>query len=265
VKFPCLAAFGCLKVFLSYASPDRSIADSIALSLRGRGNHVFLDRDDLPAGQSYDEQIERAVKKSRIFVFLISPDSVAEGRYALTELKYARQKWNVPDGHVLPVMVRKTPLPDVPPYLRAVTILEPGGDKVAEVSAAVEEMKKKGRAGWAPRYIASFAILCAIAAAYAYWVTGHPKMVDCKEEAHLRSIEGSTATSIAFVNETDQPIQIYWLGYDGKRTPFGTLAKDQVLAEDTFMTHPWVVTRANGRCKAIYLPSRRRSEVGVAD
>jgi hypothetical protein len=34
----------------------------------------------LPPGGSYDEQIERAVKESDVFVFLISPDSIADGR-----------------------------------------------------------------------------------------------------------------------------------------------------------------------------------------
>jgi hypothetical protein len=67
-----------MHIFLSYASPDKSAAESIAFSLRGRRYKVFLDRDDLPPGQSYDEQIERAVQKSEFFIFLISPDSIVE-------------------------------------------------------------------------------------------------------------------------------------------------------------------------------------------
>jgi len=81
-----------MKIFLSHASEDKSAAESIAFSLRSRGHKVFLDRDDLPPGQSYDQQIERAVKESDILIFLVSPSSVTSGRYTLTELAFARRK-----------------------------------------------------------------------------------------------------------------------------------------------------------------------------
>ena len=64
-----------MDIFLSYASEDKAAAEFITFSLRDRGHTVFLDRDDLPAGESFDHQIERAVNESDIFIFLISPDS----------------------------------------------------------------------------------------------------------------------------------------------------------------------------------------------
>lgn len=132
-----------MDIFLSYASGDKATAESITFSLRDRGHTVFLDRDDLPAGESFDHQIERAVNESDIFIFLISPNSVAEGRYTLTELKFARHKWRSPNNRVLPVMARKTPLAQVPTYLKAITILEPNGNVAAETSAAVDEMRPR--------------------------------------------------------------------------------------------------------------------------
>jgi hypothetical protein len=136
-----------MNIFLAYASPDKATAESVAFSLRGRGHNVFLDRDDLPSGGSYDQQIERAIKGCDIFVFLISPDSVAEGRYTLAELAFARKKWLHPDGRVLPIMARKTPLEQVPPYLKAVTILEPAGNIAAETGAAVDAMFNRSALG----------------------------------------------------------------------------------------------------------------------
>ena len=133
-----------IKIFLTYASEDRTIAESITFSLRERGYTVFLDRDDLPPGESFNKQIERAINNCGILVFLISPDSVADGRYTLTELSFARHKWPSPDNRVLPVMVRKTPLERVPNYLKAVTILEPQGNVAAEASAAVDGMRLRG-------------------------------------------------------------------------------------------------------------------------
>jgi hypothetical protein len=129
-----------MKIFLSYASEDRSAAEAIAFSLRDRGYDVFLDRDGLRVGEGFDKSIEQAVNKSNIFIFLISPDSVAEGRYTLTELTFARQKWPSPSGHVLPVRVRATPRDQIPSYLKAVTILEPDGNVAAETSAKIDQM-----------------------------------------------------------------------------------------------------------------------------
>ena len=49
-----------MKIFLSYASEQKDHAERIAFSLRQRVHVVFLDRDDLPPGSSYDDKIEKA-------------------------------------------------------------------------------------------------------------------------------------------------------------------------------------------------------------
>ena len=128
-----------MKIFLTYASEQKSIAEAIAFSLRSRNFQVFLDKDDLPPGRSYDEQIETAIEDSDYLLFLISPESVKPGRYTLTELELARRKWRTPDGSVLPVLVAPTPMSAVPQFLRAVTILEPQGNIAAEVAAHVKQ------------------------------------------------------------------------------------------------------------------------------
>lgn len=131
-----------MQIFLSYASEDRKLAEQIYLALIGGEHKVFFAEGDLPAGGDYHHKIRRAVEHSEVFVFLISPDSVAPGSYALTELKYARVKWEHPNGRVLPVIIRNTPLESVPPYLKAVTILQPEGSLSAEVLVAVSEMSQ---------------------------------------------------------------------------------------------------------------------------
>ncbi|MHC4742422.1 MAG: toll/interleukin-1 receptor domain-containing protein, partial [Planctomycetota bacterium] len=128
-----------MRLFVSFASEDREIAEQIALALRV-SHEVFFDRDTLPAGGDFNTQIRDYIAKSDVLIFLISPESVRSGSYALSELKFARKRWSSPKGHVLPVMVRNTPIEDVPNYLKAVNILEPEGNIAAEVAAAVEEM-----------------------------------------------------------------------------------------------------------------------------
>jgi TIR domain len=98
---------------------------------------VFFDRDDLPPGGEYDIQIEKAVERSALFIFLITPSSVEKGRFTLTELEFARRKWREADRHVLPVLARATPKESIPKFLLSVTMLEPVGNTAAEVASAV--------------------------------------------------------------------------------------------------------------------------------
>ena len=134
-----------MNIFLSYSSDRRDIAEQVSLALTGSGHKVFFDRDSLPAGDDYHVRIRKGVEKSDAFVFLISPKAVAPGSYALTELKYARQKWPDPRRKVLPVMIERTEYQQIPNYLKAVTVLEPEGNAPAEVVAELERWKADAR------------------------------------------------------------------------------------------------------------------------
>jgi hypothetical protein len=59
------------------------------------------------------------------------------GSYALTELKLARARWRRPKDRVLPVLLQGVQWDAVPPYLKAVRILEPEGNVPGEVLSAV--------------------------------------------------------------------------------------------------------------------------------
>jgi hypothetical protein len=127
-----------MRVFVSYAREQKAIADAIAIGIREAGNHVFFDKDSLPSGREYIGKIRAEVNASDLFVFLLSPESVARGAYALSELAAARQKWPAPSGRVLPVEVTPLNKPeDIPPYLASVGILQAEGNLVAETLAAV--------------------------------------------------------------------------------------------------------------------------------
>jgi hypothetical protein len=157
----------CLKVFVSYASEDHNVAELIAGSIGARGHRVFFDRENLPSGDTYEDQIEAAIADAAAFVFLISPEAVTPGRYTLTELGYARTRWRSAKGRVLPVMLRPTPIESVPAYLRTVSILEPEGNVPAEIATAVDKM------AWMTsrmlRRAASFAALLSVAALAAWY------------------------------------------------------------------------------------------------
>jgi hypothetical protein len=136
-----------MKIFISYASERRSVAEKVAFALRGRGHLALFDKDDLPAAKSYDEQIAKVISQSDLMIFLISPESVASGRYTLTELVLARQRWPSAQGRVLPVLISPTPLAEIPNYLSSVQILTPEGNIPAEVALAVDQIAPAARPG----------------------------------------------------------------------------------------------------------------------
>jgi len=82
-----------MRIFLSSPSEQESVAEPILLSLRDRGYTVFYSEDELPPRESFDLRIKQSPRFSDLFIFLVSPESVSKGRYTLTELTFARQKW----------------------------------------------------------------------------------------------------------------------------------------------------------------------------
>lgn len=132
-----------MKLFITYASDDRPIADELAVRLRTEGHVVFMDKDNLPEAEGYDAAIREGIADCDVYVFLISPNSLKAGRYTLTEMKLARERFPNPHGRVLPVMIAPTPFSDVPAYLGAVTVLQPEGNIVAETVARIGEMRAR--------------------------------------------------------------------------------------------------------------------------
>lgn len=162
-----------MHLFLSYAREHQATADAIVLRLRQAGHEVFFDKDDLPPAESYDNQIREALKGSDGLVFLISPESVRPGRYTLTELGFAREQWKNPSRRVLPVMVAPTPYSDIPEYLKAVTVLEPKGNVVAEAVAGAERLG--GRSRLRPWAVAALALAVAVAGGFVAWRAWGPR------------------------------------------------------------------------------------------
>ncbi len=93
----------------------------------------------------------------------------------------------------------------------------------------------------------------------------------CEQEPSLKSLKSDTATAIKFTNPTNQPVNVYWLNYEGKRDQRGyflfapypsgqpetvVLAPGKFVSRNTFLTHPFVITDAGGKCLGIYQPMK---------
>jgi hypothetical protein len=129
-----------MKIFISYASEHFADADQLASSLRNERHVVFVDRERLHPGSAYDNEIRRSIVSSDLFIFLVSPESVQEGRYTLTELSFARERWKKTHDNILPVMIAPTPILALPGFLRSVSVLTPAGKFIPEVLAQVRRI-----------------------------------------------------------------------------------------------------------------------------
>jgi TIR domain len=130
-----------MKLFLSYPSGQRDLAERLTLALEGEGHEVFIQRSELKAGESFHRRLRESILGADAMVFLVTPDSLRPGSCELAELNIAQQHWRRPSGRVAPVIVSPTPISAMPPYLTAVTALEPRGDAVAEIVATVVKLE----------------------------------------------------------------------------------------------------------------------------
>ena len=125
-----------MRVFLSYASEQRPLAERTCRVLESEGSEVFFDRDDLKAGDAYGERIRAAMMRSHVIVFFVSRYSIAPG-YALTELAIVQSISARRRPRMLPVLTEPLNLETLPPFLKPLSLLEPEGDLSAEVAARV--------------------------------------------------------------------------------------------------------------------------------
>ncbi|MDZ7589917.1 MAG: toll/interleukin-1 receptor domain-containing protein [Rubrivivax sp.] len=162
-----------MRAFLSYASEHRDLAIRLDLGLRNLGVETFFDRNALPPGETFDDRIAAAIARAHLFIFLISHEAVAKGAYTLTELGQAQKRWPHPSGTVLPVFIERVAVEQLPPYLRAVSILDPSGEPVADTLNAVAELVALRRNRKRNRILAGAAGAMLVAGGlWAVYVTG---------------------------------------------------------------------------------------------
>jgi hypothetical protein len=134
-----------VRIFISYAAEQRSIAESLAVSLRQAGHEVYSDRDTLPDSDAHLARIRDEISRCDLFVFLVSDASLEESSYARMELDLARSRWPEPSVHVLPVIVQH-PSVEMPDYLSVATLIEPAGNLVADTPPHPRSARARRRA-----------------------------------------------------------------------------------------------------------------------
>lgn len=153
-----------MRIFISYASQDREPANSIYLALRDQGQRAFFDRTDLPAGDEYHNRIRKAIQKSHLFIFLLSPNALDADSYTLEELSIA-EKAGV---KLLPVVLREPAMDQIPASIKNVTFHRPVGNLAASVAAEVHRIAADFMRKRLKRLAAALLIVTAVAGGYFY-------------------------------------------------------------------------------------------------
>jgi carboxyl-terminal processing protease len=78
----------------------------------------------------------------------------------------------------------------------------------------------------------------------------------CPSEGSARSVRADEATNVVFRNHRKINVRLYWIDYRGSRKFYNELRPGQMYTQQTYMTHPWVVTDGADRCLLLYLPVR---------
>lgn len=76
-------------VFLSYAREDQKDAKNIFEDLRKHGVNIWADFDSLKPGSKWKTEIKKAIKESRYFLAVLSPNSVSKKGFVQKEMAMA--------------------------------------------------------------------------------------------------------------------------------------------------------------------------------
>jgi hypothetical protein len=98
-------------VFFSYARADAAAVDRIANDLRSQGVELWIDRDNIVAGEEWLPQIEAAISQAEFMLVFISEASL-QNQWVQREYEAAFQNQSKAGGtRLIPVLLEQVQLP----------------------------------------------------------------------------------------------------------------------------------------------------------
>jgi dipeptidyl-peptidase-4 len=78
-----------------------------------------------------------------------------------------------------------------------------------------------------------------------------PPSLPAALDAHP-TLRTGEATTITFINNLKEPVNLSWNGFDGKRKRYATIDPGQRYEQNTYAGHVWIVTTVGGRLVAVF-------------
>jgi len=76
--------------------------------------------------------------------------------------------------------------------------------------------------------------------------------VSCENLGSFSSNQSEYKIPVIFKNTRNDPIQLYWINYSGEEEFKAILDSGEQLAQNTYISHPWVVRDSTQKCLAVY-------------
>jgi tetratricopeptide (TPR) repeat protein len=97
-------------VFISYSTVDAAWARRLKDALAERGLSVWLDRDEIRAGDLFFKNLGHGLRESAAFLIVVSPESM-QSRWVEEEYAQALAQGNDREFRIIPCLLRDAPLP----------------------------------------------------------------------------------------------------------------------------------------------------------
>ncbi|WP_150523329.1 hypothetical protein [Roseibium sediminis] len=87
----------------------------------------------------------------------------------------------------------------------------------------------------------------------------------CSEVGRVVSAQADRPGQIIFRNSSNSAIEVHWVDYYGGERPYARLEPGQILEQQTYVSHAWIVRGAGGQCRGIYVSNTPYREVVIQD
>ena len=104
-----------ITIFISYAREDHAVAAQVYQFLSDYGYKPWMDKKDLIAGQTWMDEVRKAIVTSQFFVALMSEKSLGKRGYVQKEIRFALDVLGeIPPGQIyfIPVRLDECEIPD---------------------------------------------------------------------------------------------------------------------------------------------------------
>jgi hypothetical protein len=127
-------------IFLSYNRQDKEGVQRVARFLQKRGIATWLDIEDMPAGVSWQQELEQIIGTLGCAAIFCGPNGL--GSWQTMEVEALLQHFTGTNRRLIPVILPGTEKPDFPLFVRSrswIDLREPGQNRrlLAEVRAGL--------------------------------------------------------------------------------------------------------------------------------